>query len=93
MVHHIVFWKLKDENKQANAQKIKQGLEALVGQIEGLNKLEVGVNFNPKGWDLCLYSEYESREALAFYQNHPKHKAMQAVVHAAMLERAVVDYE
>ena len=93
MIKHLVFWKLKEENKAENAQRIKQGLEALVGQIDGLNKLEVGININPKGWDLCLYGEYRDREALAFYQNHEKHKAMQQIVHAAMLERAVVDYE
>jgi quinol monooxygenase YgiN len=93
MIKHIVLWKLKEENKQENALLIKQRLEALVGQIDGLNKLEVGINFNEKGWDLCLYGEYRDKAALAFYQNHEKHKAVQQIVHAAMLERAVVDYE
>lgn len=92
MVKHIVFWKLKEENKAENALAIKAALEALVGQIEGLLKLEVGVNQNPAGWDLCLYGEYESADALAYYQGHEKHKAVQKIVHAAMQERAVVDY-
>lgn len=93
MIKHIVFWKLKEENKMENALRIKQGLEALVGQIDGLLKLEVGVNINPAGWDLCLYGEYRDKEALSYYQGHEKHKAMQKIVHEAMLERAVVDYE
>ncbi len=92
MVKHIVMWRLKPENQAENSSAIKQGLEALVGQIEGLIKMEVGVNINPKGWDLCLYSEYESEEALAYYQQHPLHKAVQAIVHAAMTERVVCDY-
>ncbi len=93
MIKHIVMWKLKEENKMQNALEIKKGLEALVGQIEGLLKLEVGINFNEKGLDLCLYGEYRDKDALAFYQQHEKHKAMQKVVHAAMAERYVVDFE
>ena len=54
MVRHIVMWNLKEENKEQNALEIKQALEALNGQIEGLIKLEVNRGYNEKGFDLCL---------------------------------------
>ena len=77
MVRHIVFWNLKENaegtDKITNANIIKSKLEALVGQIDGLLKAEVNLNYNPNGFDLCLYSEFESKEALEVYQNHPKH--------------------
>jgi len=80
MVKHIVFWKLKDEansnTKLENANTIKQRLEALKGQIEGLINIEVGIDFlhSEESADIVLYSEFESKEALIFYANHPLHK-------------------
>jgi len=91
MVRHIVMWNLKEENKEKNAAEIKRALEALNGKIEGLVKLEVHPGYNEKGFDLCLYSEFVSREAVLFYRDHPLHKACQQIVHAAMTERVVCD--
>ena len=73
MVKHIVFWNLKDEalgnDKAKNALLIKEKLEALNGQIEGLIKLEIGLDFakGEMSTDIALYSEFESREALDYY--------------------------
>ena len=97
MIKHIVFWNLKDEaegkTKLENSIIIKERLEALVGQIDGLLSAQVGINFNEKGMDLCLVSEFESKEALNFYQGHPLHDAVRQYVHKVVDARAVVDYE
>ena len=97
MVEHIVFWNLKEEaaggNKAQNGQIIKEKLEALVGIVPGLLKAQVGVNFNPKGYDLCLYSELTSKEALDGYQTHPAHLAVKEFVHQVICDRVVVDFE
>ena len=97
MVRHIVFWNLKEQaeggDKIANANIIKSKLEALVGQIDGLLKAEVNLNYNPNGYDLCLYSEFSSKEALDFYQSHPLHLAVREFVHKVITERAVTDSE
>ena len=45
------------------------------------------------GYDLCLYSEVRDAEALAFYRDHPLHKAVQALVHRSMTERVAFDGE
>lgn len=99
MVKHIVFWKLKDEangnDKAANAQLIKEKLEDLNGKIEGLVKVEVGINFlnSPANYDVALYSEVASKEALDFYQNHPLHQAVLPFVREVVSGRIAVDYE
>jgi hypothetical protein len=99
MIKHIVFWKLKDEacgnNKATNAGLIKEKLEALGGQIEGLLKIEVGIDFEGSDMaaDVALYTEFATKEDLNFYQQHPKHKEVQAFVGEVRSARQVVDYE
>ena len=99
MVKHIVFCKLKDEangmSKLENATSIKQKLEDLNGKIEGCIKLEVGFDFlhSAESADVVLYSEFENKEALDFYANHPLHKAVMPFIAEARSERRVVDYE
>lgn len=98
MVKHIVMWKLKEEahgnDKATNARLIKEKLEALNGQISGLIRLEVGIDFLGEGnLDVILYSELENREALDTYQNHPLHQALLPFVKEAVTERKAVDYE
>ncbi len=91
MVRHIVMWNLKDENKEENALHIKRALEDLNGRIPGLLRLTVNRAYN--GFDLCLYSEFETRADVLSYRDNPLHKACQQIVHAAMSERVVCDYE
>lgn len=99
MIKHIVFWKLKDAanglDKEGNAAAIKEKLESLNGKIEGLIHLEVGRDFlhSPESADLVLVSEFESKAALEYYQQHPLHKASMAFISEARTERRVVDYE
>ncbi len=99
MVKHIVMWKIQGHNgqtKEETAQQIKRALEDLNGKIEGLIKLEVGIDFlkTDSSYDVVLYSELTDKEALDFYQNHPLHvKAATEIVKPAATSRIVVDYE
>lgn len=97
MIKHIVFWKLKEDadgkNKAQNAQLIKEKLEALRGQIDGLQNIEVGINIIEGNYDVALYSELTTREALDHYQNHPKHQAILPFVRNVVEDRKAVDYE
>jgi len=92
-------WRLKEEahgyNKNENARLIKEKLEALNGKIPGLIKLEVGIDFvhSPESADIVLYSEFESREALQVYQEHPLHKEVMPFVAGAREMRIAADYE
>jgi hypothetical protein len=99
MIKHLVFWKLADKaegnDKATNALLIKEKLESLNGEIAGMRHLEVGVDYpqTPDSFDVALYSEFESRDALNAYQEHPKHKVVQAFVKLVRIDRKVVDYE
>ena len=99
MVKHIVLWKLKEEangqGKEANAAAIKQKLESLKGKIEGLIEIEVGIDFlhSPESADIVLYSTFENKAALDFYQQHPLHKEIMPFIGESRSERRVADYE
>ena len=95
MIKHIVFWNLKEENKEANALELKKRLEALVPLIPEIVKLEVGINVNPSdmAYDICLYSEFESMDTLNTYQNHPEHVKVGEFIGDIRTSRVVCDYE
>ncbi len=99
MVKHIVMWKLKanalGNSKTENAVLVKQKLEALNGKIQGMLRLEVGINYSQteNSADLVLYSEFATREDLEKYQVHPEHKAVMPFVSEVRSERRMVDYE
>jgi quinol monooxygenase YgiN len=99
MVKHIVLWRLKEtahgNDKATNARLIKERLEALRGQIPGMIRIEVGLDFSrsEQSGDVVLYSEFGSRAALDSYQEHPAHKAVMPFILEARAERRLVDYE
>lgn len=94
MVKHIVMWKIKEDNKLENAKKIKNLLEALNGEIDVVEKIEVGINYNesPAAYDVVLVSEFIDNEALSIYQTHPKHMVVGEFVKSVSVDRKVVDY-
>ena len=72
MVKHIVLYTLKENvDKDAAVALIASELEPLVGVIPGLKHMEVRRAY--QGLDYALYSEFENREALAAYAEHPAH--------------------
>ena len=97
MIKHIVMWKLEEvaegNTRDYNAQYIKENLEALPEVIDGILKLEVGRNVNPKGFDLVLCSEFVSMDALKAYDSHPAHLRVREFVRKVIVERVVADYE
>lgn len=100
MVKHIVMWKVAEHaehgSKKEVIAKVKERLEGLKGQIEGLLEIEVGVNFNTSemSYDVVLYSTFEDAAALEFYQAHPKHvEVANDLVRQVAVARTVVDYE
>ncbi|MGL4737790.1 MAG: Dabb family protein [Cellulosilyticaceae bacterium] len=99
MIKHIVMWQVEAKEglaKQDILETLKKELEGLAGQIEGLTKIEVGLNYNTSdtAYDAVLYSEFVNKEALAYYQKHEKHQYVaNHYVRPYTVARAVVDYE
>ena len=86
MVKHLVMWKFKPEltaeQRAEVAANAKAGLEGLVGKIEGLVSLEVGVGVTAGGFDMCLISVHSDISAQANGKVRP-----------FMCERASCDFE
>lgn len=95
MIKHIVTWKLQEENKANNATEIKSKLEALVGKIDGIVELEVGIDFNQSdaAHDVLLYSTFATKTDLDNYQTHPLHVEAASFIKSVVTNRVVVDYE
>ena len=92
MVKHIVLYKLKDDvNKEDAVKLIASVLEPLVGKIPGLLHLEIRQAYN--GMDYALYSEFESREALAAYAVHPLHLEAKKHFFHLLDTRVAADYD
>ncbi len=92
MVKHIVVYKLKEGvNKEEAVKIIASVLEPLVGKIPGLLKMEIRVCFN--GSDYALYSEFESRQLLESYAQHPLHLEAKTHFHHFIATRTAADYE
>ena len=92
MVKHIVLYNLKEGvEKESTVKMIASHLEPLVGKIPGLLHLEVRKTYN--GMDYALYSEFESREALAAYAVHPLHLEAKKHFFHLLDTRVAADYE
>lgn len=98
MLKHIVLFKLKQNaegaTREQNARKLKADLEALVGKIPQLRKMEVGINCIPgeAAYDLAIYSEFANEADLNAYMKHPEHQKVVEFVGKVRESRAAVDY-
>ena len=93
MVKHIVVYTLKEGvNKVDAIEIIRSQLEPLVGVIPGLTHMEIRATFQG-GMDYALYSEFESKEALAAYAQHPAHLAAKEHFWHFLNTRVAADYE
>ena len=93
MIKHIVLYTLKsDVNKDEAVEITKNALEPLVGVIPGLRHLEIRPAYQG-GMDFALYSEFESKEALRDYANHPAHLEAKSHFWTFLESRCCADYE
>lgn len=99
MVKHMIIWTLKDEYSAEEKAKIKaeikEGLEGLKGQIEGLIEIKVETEgLASSNCDLMLDSLFENEEALKGYAVHPAHVAVaNGKVRPHTKLRSCFDYE
>lgn len=75
MVKHIILWKLKAEfNNDEIKKQMKEKLEGLYGQIDGLLEIKVQTEkLESSNVDVMLYSVFTDEAALKNYATHEKH--------------------
>jgi quinol monooxygenase YgiN len=92
-----VMWKLKGEGveKRNNIAQVKAALETCQGIVSGMLRYEIGTDIGTDHapWDIVVYSEFTSRDALQAYQQHPAHLAIKPVIGPLRESRGAVDYE
>jgi hypothetical protein len=95
MVVHIVMFKFKEENKQANLIQAKQMLEALTGVVPTLRSMDVGLNFakEDRAMDLSIITTFENKAGLEAYAVHPEHLKVVDFIKQVVEYSKVVDYE
>ena len=93
MVKHIVLYTLKEGlDKQETVAIIKKCLEPLVGVIPGLLHMEIR-QASQGGMDYALYSEFENKQALFDYAQHPAHLEAKTHFWEFLDKRFCADYE
>ena len=95
MVVHIVMFKFKEENRQANLIQAKQMLEALMGAVPTLRSMDVGMNFakEDRAMDLSIITTFENKAGLEAYAVHPEHLKVVEFIKQVVEYSKVVDYE
>lgn len=98
MLKHIVMWNVRGDDAAARAQNLallKAEFESLRGRVPGLLHLEVGVDESGVDYacDVVLYTEFESREALVAYAEHPEHLRVKRALGDLRTARHQVDYD
>jgi hypothetical protein len=88
-------FKFKEENRDSNIAQAKTMLEGLVGKVETLRNMEVGIDFgrSERAFDLSLYSTFDTKEGLSEYAVHPAHLEVVAFIREVTEASRVVDYE
>jgi hypothetical protein len=96
-IKHIVMWNIRGETAQEKAQAIEflcNRFKSLRGQIPGLLKLEIGVDFSGADYacDVVLYSVFDNQASLAAYATHPAHLKVRNELGSLRISRHQVDY-
>ena len=97
-IKHIVMWNVRGDDADARARNLallKTEFESLRGRIPGLLHLEIGIDDSRIDYacDVVLVTEFESRQALADYAQHPEHLRVRGVLGDLRSARHQVDYE
>ncbi len=95
MLRHIVMWRFKEGiDRDAAFLAIKSELEALVGQVPGLRRLQIGrdLGLDARPCDVVLDADFDDAAALNAYQDHPLHLACKATVVASCTDRQAIDF-
>jgi heme-degrading monooxygenase HmoA len=79
-------------DKAEAVKTVASVLEPLVGRIPGLLKMEIRSCYQG-GMDYCLYSEFDSKESLAAYREHPLHLEAKTHFFHLLNQRVAADFE
>ena len=94
MLIHIVCWKYRPDVPAADREEHRRRLKELSQRLPNIARLDVGADILhlDRSFDTALVAEFESREALDSYNEHPEHQTV-AAMGRDLAEKAVsVDF-
>ena len=94
MLIHIVCWKYRADVPEADREEHRRRLKELSQRLPNIARLDVGADILhlDRSFDTALVAEFESREALDSYNEHPEHQTV-AAMGRDLAEKAVsVDF-
>lgn len=97
MLRHIVTWNhidgINDDEKRANALKVKEELEDLADYIEEILEIKVYINeLSSSTADIMLDSLFENEDTLRAYKIHHEHQRVGDFISSVMKNRVAFDY-
>jgi Stress responsive A/B Barrel Domain len=97
-IRHIVMWRLRGETAEERAAarlKVKTLFEGLKGRIDGLTRIEVGLDVSDVDYacDVVLVSEFTDSASLKAYATHPEHLRVREELGDLRIGRFQVDYK
>ena len=97
MVRHVIIWdfidELREDAKQAAAQRIRTELEALKDSISGIIDIKVLIQpLATSNGSIMLDSTFENEAALADYAVHPLHLKVKDYITTVVKSRKCFDY-
>jgi len=94
MLIHIVCWKYKPDIPEDRRDEHRRRLRELSQLVPGVARLNVGADILhlDRSFDTGLVAEFESREALDAYSEHPEHLAVVAIGREIAEKAVSVDF-
>jgi hypothetical protein len=95
MITHVVLMKFKPENKAQHMAEARARLLAMLGRVESLRGIEVGLNAvaGERALDLALITRFDDLAGLSEYAKHPVHVSVKQFLQSVLDLSFVVDYD
>ena len=94
MLKHVVLFKFRDDCSDEQLQKIFDGMDALPDKIPQIQSYSHGPDaaIVDGKFDYGMVAEFNTSEDLLTYLEHPEHKAVGALVMAAIADAAQLQF-
>jgi hypothetical protein len=94
MIHHLVFFKLKDRSDESRAST-RELILTLNGKVPTIDSLDAGADIvrGERNYDVALVSRFKTMEDLDAYRVHPYHQEVVAELKARSESIVAVDYQ
>lgn len=94
MIKHIVLFKLKEVDEKIKKEIVSR-LLSMNGKIEGLLKIESGINFlkAERNYDISLICDFLDKNSFEKYKTHPNHIPVIEFMKEYIEKSKAVDYE